>query len=174
MSDSKVHGHTDGILVNRLNFKVNEVEFNKRYTIIHAEYAAYDVRNNAVRLLSKFPTVKAVRYEYGGSSFYVLLKGSSEKDAIVETLNSIVLDEPVKEEKYCQVEPHMIFELLLIGLSHNDSDIEDDGENLAYSNLDGGVYTFEPEDVKEDRVVTFNIKARRAKDCVDLFGETQV
>ena len=174
MSDSKSHGHTDGILVNRLNFKVNEVEFNKKYTIIHAEYAAYDGRNNAVRLLSKFPTVKAVRYEYGGSSFYVLLKGSTEKDAIVETLNSIVLDEPVKEEKYCQVEPHMIFELLLIGLSHNDSDIEDDGENLAYSNLDGGVYTFEPEDVKEDRVVTFNIKARRAKDCVDLFGETQM
>ena len=170
----KEHKHTDGILVNRLNFKVNEVEFNKRYTILHAEYAAYEVRKNAVRLLSKFPTVKAIRYEYGGTSFYILLKGNSEKEAIIKTLNTIVLDEPVKEEKYSQVAPDMIFELLLIGLSYNDSDTEDDGENLAYSNLDGGVYTFEPEDVKEDRVVTFNIKARRAKDCVDLFGDTQM
>lgn len=170
----KEHKHTDGILVNRLNFKVNEVEFNKRYTILHAEYSTYEVRKDAVRLLSKFPTVKAIRYEYGGTSFYILLKGNSEKEAIIKTLNTIVLDEPVKEEKYGQVAPDMIFELLLIGLSYNDSDIEDDGENLAYSNLDGGVYTFEPEDVKEDRIVTFNIKARRAKDCVDIFGETQM
>ena len=170
----KEHKHTDGILVNRLNFKVNEVEFNKRYTILHAEYSTYEVRKTAVRLLSKFPTVKVIRYESGGTSFYILLKGNSEKEAIIKTLNTIVLDEPVKEEKYGQVAPDMIFELLLIGLSYNDSDIEDDGENLAYSNLDGGAYTFEPEDVKEDRIVTFNIKARRAKDCVDLFGETQM
>ena len=174
MSDAKEHRHTEGILVNRLNFKVNEVEFNKRYTILHAEYAAYEVRKNAVRLLSKFHTVKAIRYEFGGTSFYVLLKGNSEKDEIKDTLNTIVLDDPVQEEKYSQVAPDMIFELLLIGLSYNDSDKEEDGENLAYSNLDGGVYTFEPEDVKEDRVVTFNIKARKAKDCVDLFGETQM
>ncbi len=174
MSDAKEHRHTEGILVNRLNFKVNEVEFNKRHTILHAEYAAYEVRKNAVRLLSKFHTVKAIRYEFGGTSFYVLLKGNSEKDEIKDTLNTIVLDDPVQEEKYSQVAPDMIFELLLIGLSYNDSDKEEDGENLAYSNLDGGVYTFEPEDVKEDRVVTFNIKARKAKDCVDLFGETQM
>lgn len=94
------HKHTDGILVNRLNFKVNEVEFNKRYTILHAEYSTYEVRKTAVLLLSKFPTVKAIRYEYGGTSFYILLKGNSEKEAIIKTLNTIVLDEPVKEEKY--------------------------------------------------------------------------
>ena len=187
MSKNKEHKQTEGILVNRLNFKVNEVEFNKRYTILHAEYSQdevrktndevkkiIEVRNKAVRHLSKFHTVKAIRYEYGGTSFYVLLKGNSEKDKIIETLNKIVLNNPVMEENYNQVAPDMVFELLLICLSYNDSDKEDDGNNLSYSNLDGGVYTFEPEDVKEDRVVTFNIKARPAKDCVDLFGETQM
>ena len=174
MNDVQEHKHTDGILVNRLSFKVNEVEFNKRYTVLHAKYAAYDIRKNAVRLLSDFLTVKAIRYEYGGTSFYILLKGNSEKDKIIETLNKIVLDDPVREEKYSQVAPDVIFELLMIGLSYDDSDAEDDGENLTYSNLDGGVYTFEPEDVKEDRVVTFNIKCRPAKDCVDLFGATQM
>lgn len=175
MSDAKEHRHTEGILVNRLDFKVNEVEFNKRYTILHAEYAAYEVRKNAVRLLSKFPTVKAIRYEYGGTSFYILLKGNSEKNEIISKLKSIVLDEPITEEKYNQVAPDMIFDLLLIGLSNNDSDTEDDGDNLPYSNLDGGVYTFEPGDVYEgDRVVTFNLKVRPAKDCIDLFGQTQM
>ena len=189
MSKNKEHKQTDGILVNRLNFKVNEVEFNKRYTILHAEYSKDEVRktkdevkkikdevrNEAVRHLSKFHTVKAIRYEYGGTSFYVLLKGNSEKDKIIKTLNSIVLNNPVKEENYSQVAPDIVFELLLIGLSYNDADKEDDGNNLSYSNLDGGVYTFEPEDIyKGDRVVTFNLKARPAKDCVDLFGKTQM
>ena len=165
---------TPGILVNRVNWGVNEVDFDRKYTVLHAEYAAYDVKNSAVRLLKKFSTVKSTRYEYGGKSFYVLLKGNSEKAAIIETLNTIVLDEPVREEKFSQIPPDIMYDLLLIGLSDNNTDREDDGENLSYSNLDGGVYTFEPEDVKEDRVVTFNIKARKAKDCVDLFGETQI
>ena len=182
MSKIKEHRHTDGILVNRLNFKVNEVEFSKRYTILHAEYGKsearearkVEVRRKAVRHLSKFHTVKAIRYEYGGTSFYVLLEGNSEKDKIIQTLNAIVHNSPVNEENYSQVAPDMVFELLLIGLSYNDADKEDDGNNLSYSNLDGGVYTFEPGDVNDDCVVTFNIKARRAKDCVDLFGETQM
>ncbi len=69
MNEVNEHKHTDGILVNRLNFKVNEVEFNKKYTVLHAEYAMYDVRKKAVNLLSKFHTVKAIRYEFGGTSF---------------------------------------------------------------------------------------------------------
>lgn len=182
MSKNEEHKQTDGILVNRLNFKVNEVEFNKRYTILHAEYAKdevrktkYEVKRDAVRHLSKFNTVKAMRYEYGGTSFYVLLDGNSEKDKIIQTLNSIVLNNPVMEVNCSQVAPDIVFELLLIGLSYNDDDKEEDGNNLSYSNLDGGVYTFEPGDIyKGDRVVTFNLKARPAKDCMDLFGETQM
>ncbi|WP_042705741.1 hypothetical protein [Methanomicrobium mobile] len=175
MSKNKEHKQTDGILVNRLNFKVNEVEFNKRYTILHAEYGKYEIRKEAVRHLSTFHTVKAIRYEYGGTSFYILLDGNSEKEKIIQDLKKIVLNNPVNEENYSQVAPDIVFELLLIGLSYNDSDKEDDGDNLSYSNLDGGVYTFEPGDIyKGDRVVTFNLKARPAKDCVELFGETQL
>lgn len=175
MSNNREYKHTDGILVNRLDFKVNEVDFNKRYTILHAEYGKYEIRKEAVRHLSKFHTVKAIRYEYGGTSFYVLLDGNSEKEKIIQTLKKIVLNNPVNEVNYSQVAPDIVFELLLIGLSDNYSDKEDDGNNLSYSNLDGGVYTFEPGDVyKGDRVVTFNLKARPAKDCVDLFGETQM
>lgn len=174
MNGTETKGQTPGILVNRIDFRVDEKEFDRRYTILHAEYATYEWRKEAVRLLDGFSTVKAIRYEYGGTSFYLLLKGNSEKERIIQKLNTIVLDEPVKEEKYHQVAPDMVFDLLLIGLSHSDADGEEDGENLTYSNLDGGVFTFEPEDIHEDRVVTFNIKARKAKDCTDLFGETQI
>lgn len=172
MSKGNECGHTAGILVNRLKFKINEVEFDKRYTILHAEYAVYEKRKEAVRLLNGFSTVKAIRYEYRGTSFYVLLKGNTEKERIIDTLNTIVLDEPVKEERYSQIPTDMAFDLLLIGLSYDDSNNEEG--DPTYSNLDGGVYSFEPEDVKDDRVVTFNIKARKAKDCVDLFGGTQM
>ena len=60
--------------------------------------------------------------------------------------------------------------LLLIGLSYRG-----EGDGLPHSNLDGGAYTFESGDVhKGDRIITFNPKARPAKDCVGLFGEVQM
>ena len=85
----------DGIIVNRLDFRLDEMGFDRRYAILHTEYATYETRRTAVRLLSGFKTVRAVRYEYGGRSFYVLLEGHSERDGIIDTLNRFVLDEPV-------------------------------------------------------------------------------
>jgi len=172
MSKKGEYRHTEGILVNRLDFRVNEVEFDRKYTILHAEYAAPEKKREAVRLLNGFSTVKAIKYGFGNTSFFILLNGKTEKEAIIETLNTIVLDEPVRERRYNQVSKNVALDLMLIGLSHEDSGNEEG--DPTYSNLDGGLYTFEPEDVKSDRVITFNMKSRKAKDCIELFGDTQV
>ena len=174
---------TPGILVNRVDFKLNEVKFDRKYVILHAEYAQFEVRKRAVRILSDYGTVKSIRYEFGGTSFYILLEGRSEVEEIKKKLKSIVLDEPIDEPKYKDIPQDILLDLLLNGLTHHvvsaeDSDYEDDDvkpEPLSYSNLDGGLFTFEPEDVHdEDRIVTLSIKARPSKDCVDLFGKTQI
>lgn len=166
--------HTPGILVNRVNYRVNEKKFDSKYTVLHAEYETYDMRKSAVNILSGFRSVRSIRYEKKRGAFYFMVEGNCELDEIEKKLNRIVLDEPIDRLNCGKVPRDILLDLLLNGLSYNRTDVEEDGENLTYSNLDGALFTFEPDDVHEDRIVTLNIQSRPAKDCVDIFGDTKL
>ena len=161
---------TKGILVNRLDYHLNEPKFDGKYTILHAEFRTYDQRKGAVDHLSSFGTIRAIRYGGDGTSFYIMLNGSTEKLKICEKMEREAHCDSISQEKCGRVKPDILLDLMMIGLN-SDPDIADEP---SFSNIEGSVYTFEPSGVKEDRIITFNPNIREAKDCRELFGDVSM
>ena len=84
---------TDGILINRVNIKINKDKFAEKYVVLKAEFTDYTSRKSAVEVLAKYPFVCAIKYDFKPGVFYAMcLKNSSIPDA-TERMNSLTLDE---------------------------------------------------------------------------------
>ncbi len=160
---------TDGILINRIDFGINETEFARKYTIILAEFSDYSKRKEAVEKLAKNPFVCAVKYDFKPGTFYVLcLNDPGIKDAL-DLINKITLDSNVaKTVPISSLDRDIQMELLNIGLGRSGSD-----ETGHYSNMEGALFILDPNYMKKDHVEPLNIRYRKPKD-LESFGDVAV
>ncbi len=167
---------TKGILVNRVNLEFDEDLFFDRFVILRTKYVDIKKRNEAARLLKPFKTVLAIRYEMGADSFFVLLDGKSERDAIIQKLNTVdvTMDVCRKIDSLNMVDDvTLIIDLLNIGSARINKD-EDAEDRMTYSNLQGSIYTYENGDITKDKVTAFKVSYHKADGSCRLFGDNRV
>ena len=160
---------TNGIFINRIDFRINETEFSKQYTIIRAEFEDYSKRKEAVEKLTKYQFVCALKYDFKPGLFYALcLNDSKIKDAL-DFINKITLDSDVaKTVPISSLDRDIQLELLNIGLGRFAPD-----EFGHYSNMEGALFVFDAPYFKKDHVEALNIKYRKPKELM-LFGDVAI
>ena len=162
---------TDGILINRVDLRINSGRFQKKYTILKAEFADHTSRRKAVEILGKYPFVCAIRYDFKPGVFYVMCLNDPGISKAMESMNRLTLDDkPVRRVPIDSLEKHLQMELLNIGLGMADPDEQ---AVRHYSNMEGALFMFDPSKVKKDHVEALNIRYRRSKD-LEQFGDVAV
>ena len=162
---------TKGILINRIDFKIDKDRFAEKYTILKAEFADYTSRNKAVDILSKYRFVCALKYDFKPGVFYAMCLNDPSISEAVGLLNSLTLDEePVRTVEIDSLEKYLQIELLSIGLGRADPDENEKGH---YSNMEGALYMFDALKIKKDHVEALNIKYRKPRG-LEFFGGVAV
>lgn len=166
-----------GILINRVNFRPNVKEFEKKYKIIKAEFNAYSIRKTAVEKLSKHDFIAAVKYDFKPGVFYALCDNVPGVDKVIDEMNGLTLDKTAMDYVPAKTIPvsslnnerEIVMELLNIALSRQKPD-----ENGHYANTEGSMLMFNGLKARNDHIEALNIKYRRSKELGEEFGNITV
>lgn len=166
-----------GIAINRVYFKPNVKVFEQKYKIVKAEFSTYEVRKQAVELLSKYDFVAAVKYDFKPGTFYVICDKVPQVDNLIEEMNSLTLDRDAMDFVPAKTVPVSSFSKELeipLELINNALGRQKPGEEGHYTNTEGAMLMFNSNKPKKDHIEALNIKYRKAKDLVEEFGAIAV
>ncbi len=159
---------SEGILINRVEFKINKKKFDEKYVVLKGEFKDRAPRRAAVKVLAREPFVRAIRYDYKPGEFYVLCRNGPGIKGVMDSINRQFIDgDPLRDVPIDTLKKHEQIELLNIGLGCADPD--ESGE-CNYSNMEGALFMFNGVKVKDDHIEALNIRYRAAglKDFGDV------